>query len=276
MLPDQLTLGPVALRVHNAERMYAFYSQALGLRLHDQLDDGTCVVGTDQEPLVHLIPDEQARPAPRSAGLYHFALLYPSRSALAAQLAHYAGLGLRLDGASDHGVSEALYLHDPEGNGIELYADRPASAWPVSNGQLAMVSDALDLHALLHDAGDLQAPRMGHLHLHVGDLDASRHFYVDTIGFALMQRYGHAAEFVSVAGYHHHLGYNIWRGKHAPPAPANATGLVWWQINVPDAASLSAVQDRLQAANVAITHADDAAVLVRDPAGNQVRMVVAG
>lgn len=275
MLPDQLTLGPVALRVHNVERMYAFYGQALGLRLHDQLADGTCIVGTESEPLVHLIPDEQARPAPRAAGLYHFALLYPSRSALAAQLAHYAGLGLRLDGASDHGVSEALYLHDPEGNGIELYADRPVSAWPVSNGELAMVSEALDLHALLHDAGELVAPRMGHLHLHVGDLDASRRFYVDTIGFALMQRYGHAAEFVSVAGYHHHLGYNIWRGKHAPPAPANATGLGWWQINVLQQSDVDAVAERLATAGYVSVRDEAQALSVRDPAGNQLRIVVA-
>jgi catechol 2,3-dioxygenase len=275
MLPDGLTLGPVALRVHNVERMYAFYGQALGMRLHDQLADGTCIIGSDTQALVHLIPDADARPAPRSAGLYHMALLYPTRAALAAQLAHYANLGLRLDGASDHGVSEALYLHDPEGNGIELYVDRPQAAWPMEHGQLAMVSDALDLHALLHDAGELQAPMMGHVHLHVGDLDASRHFYVDILGFTLMQRYGHAAEFVSVAGYHHHLGYNIWRGKHAPPAPANATGLVWWQITLPDAASLTAVQARVQAAGMAVIAADDATILVRDPAGNQVRITVA-
>jgi catechol 2,3-dioxygenase len=276
MLSDQMTLGPVALRVHNIEHMYAFYSQALGMRLHDQLADGTCIVGSEHAPLVHLIPDAEARPAPRSAGLYHMALLYPNRAALAAQLAHYANLGLRLDGASDHGVSEALYLHDPEGNGIELYADRPQAEWPISNGQLAMVTDPLDLHALLHDAGELQAPIMGHVHLHVGDLDASRQFYVDTIGFELMQRYGHAAEFVSVAGYHHHLGYNIWRGKHAPPAPANATGLVWWQINLPNADSLTALQDRLRASAIQTRGDDQGALLVRDPAGNQVRIVVAG
>ena len=275
MLPAQTTLGPVALRVHNIEHMYAFYSQALGMRLHDQLADGTCIVGSDDQALVHLIPDSTARPAPRSAGLYHLALLYPTRAALAAQLGLYATLGLRLDGASDHGVSEALYLHDPEGNGIELYADRPQAEWPINNGQLAMVSDPIDLHAMLHDAGDLQAPIMGHVHLHVGDLDVARQFYVATLGFDLMQRYGHAAEFVSVAGYHHHLGYNIWRGKHAPPAPANATGLAWWQLTLPDVASLTAVQERVQAADVAVISADDATILVRDPSGNQVRITVA-
>jgi catechol 2,3-dioxygenase len=274
MLPAQLTLGPLALRVHNIERMYAFYTQALGMTLHAQSDaDGSCLLGSEAAVLLHLIPDATAVPAPRNAGLYHVAYLYPTRAALATAIRTYVSTGLKLQGASDHGVSEALYLSDPEGNGIELYVDRPRSAWPSQNGQLTMTTDPLDFPSLLAEPDDAQAPIVGHLHLHVADLAAARTFYVDVIGFDLMQQYGGQAEFVSAGGYHHHLGYNLWRGKNIVPAPDNATGLVWWTVNLPDIDAQNAVIARLVAAKH--THTVQAGVVwVRDSVGIQLRIVV--
>ena len=275
MLPAQLTLGPLALRVHNIERMYAFYTQALGMTLHAQSDaDGSCLLGSETQVLLHLIPDATAVPAPRNAGLYHAAYLYPTRAALATAIRAYISTGLKLQGASDHDVSEALYLSDPEGNGIELYVDRPRSAWPSQNGQLTMTTDPLDFASLLAEPDDAHAPIVGHIHLHVADLAAARKFYVDVIGFDLVQQYGGQAEFVSAGGYHHHLGYNLWRGKNIVPAPDNATGLVWWTVNLPDADAQTAVIARLVAAKH--PHTVQAGVVwVRDSVGIQLRIVVA-
>jgi catechol 2,3-dioxygenase len=193
---------------------------------------------------------------------------------LATAIRTYVSTGLKLQGASDHGVSEALYLSDPEGNGIELYVDRPRSAWPIQNGQLTMTTDPLDFASLLAEPDDAHAPIVGHIHLHVADLAASRKFYGDVIGFALMQQYGGQAEFVSAGGYHHHLGYNLWRGKNIVPAPDNATGLVWWTVNLPDADAQTAVIARLVAAKH--PHTVQAGVVwVRDSVGIQLRIVVA-
>ena len=274
MLPAQTTLGPIALRVHNIDRMYAFYTQALQFRLHDKLDNGTVVMGADDEVLLYLIPDPDAKPEPRATGLYHIAYRYPSRAALGAILNHYVSLGLKLEGASDHGVSEALYLSDVEGNGIELYHDRPRDAWPKdTNGGLAMVTDRIDLQALLADAGDAELPVIGHVHMHVAKLGQSRTFYVDLLGFDLMQQFGLSAEFVSANGYHHHVGYNIWRGANIPAPTLHATGLVWWTLRLPTSVDVDAVAARLTAANYPFA-LEDAVLLVRDPAGNQVGIVV--
>lgn len=274
MLPPQLTLGPLALRVHNIERMYAFYAQALQLKLlHQSSDDGSCMLGSETHPLLHLIPDPTAQPAPRAAGLYHVAYLYPTRAALATAIRHYTSLGLRIQGASDHGVSEAFYLADPEGNGIEMYADRPTAQWPrASDGSLAMVTDPIDVNSIMACPHEVADPVIGHMHVHVADLARAQAFYHNILGFDVLQRYGDQAEFVSAAGYHHHLGYNVWRGRNIPPAPANATGLMWWTINLHDAHAYVALKDRLQASNTSFEEHDDA-LWVRDGDGMVVRVV---
>ena len=276
MLPSQLSLGPLALRVHNIERMYAFYTQALQFTLLSQSTaDGSCILGTATQPLLHLIPDPSAQPAPRAAGLYHVAYLYPTRAALASAIRHYASIGLRIQGASDHGVSEAFYLADPEGNGIEMYVDRPRDAWPrSSDGTLAMVTDPIDIDGIMACPEEVAPPVIGHMHLHVGDLARAQAFYHTVIGFDVIQLYGGQAEFVSAAGYHHHLGYNVWRGRNIPPAPANATGLMWWTVNLHDATAYTAIKTRLTAANVAYDEHDDA-LWVRDGDGIQMRIVAA-
>src|SRR5215213_4842581 len=219
VLPATLRLGAAHLTVTDLDRSVGFYQDALGLRQHRR-EDGVAALGAGGEELLVLHGEPGARPAGRHAGLYHFALLYPSRGELARAVQRLALTRTPISGASDHGVSEAIYLPDPDGNGIELYADRPRDAWPPPSGpdeRVGMFTRALDVHDLLatidgeepaRQAGE--GLRMGHMHLHVGDLAAARAFYADRLGFEVMTAYP-GALFLAAGGYHHHLGVNTWR-----------------------------------------------------------------
>jgi catechol 2,3-dioxygenase len=251
MLPDSLRLGPVQLTVSDLDRSVPFYRDALGLRPRRR-DDGVAALGTPGEDLVVLHEQPGARPAGRHAGLYHFALLHPSREELARALQRLAATRTPIDGAADHGVSEAIYLPDPDGNGIELYADRPRAAWPPAPAgeKVGMYTRALDLQGLLATVAGSEpvdhAPdglRMGHVHLHVGGLDGARAFYVDLLGFEPMATLP-SALFVAAGGYHHHVGVNTWRGEGVGPAPAGTVGLREWTILL-DGGSLAGVRERL-------------------------------
>jgi catechol 2,3-dioxygenase len=245
-LPATLRLGAVHLTVTDLDRSVAFYQDALGLRQHRR-EDPLAALGAGAEDLVVLHEEPTARPAGRHAGLYHYALLYPTREALAHAVQRLAVTRTQIDGASDHGVSEAIYLPDPDGNGIELYTDRPRDAWPAPGPgeKVGMFTRALDVQALLATVSG-EAParhaapglRMGHVHLHVGGLDAARAFYADRLGFEVMVGMP-SALFLSAGGYHHHLGVNTWRGEGVGPAPAGTVGLREWTI-VLDEASLAA------------------------------------
>jgi catechol 2,3-dioxygenase len=226
--------------------------------------------------------------APRvraTTGLYHFAILVPSRRDLARSLRRLAETETVLQGAADHGVSEALYLADPDGNGIEIYRDRARADWPIVGGQLRMSADPIDLDALLNEAAEAERPSgdpdafrmaaattIGHVHLHVSDLDAARRFYVDVIGFDLMQRYGPSALFVAAGGYHHHVGLNTWAGVGAPPPPPGAIGLRYFELKLSEAAAIQPVVSRLRDAGVEVETEGDAA-LVRDPSSNGILLV---
>jgi catechol 2,3-dioxygenase len=254
LLPATLRLGAVHLTVSDLDRSVAFYQDALGLR-HQRREDPVAALGAGGEELVVLHEEPGARPAGRHAGLYHYALLFPSREELARAVGRLAATRTPLDGASDHGVSEAIYLSDPDGNGIELYADRPREAWPPAppGERIGMYTRALDLDDLLlttageepvRHAGD--GLRMGHVHLHVGDLDAAGAFYADVVGFEAMASLP-SALFLAAGGYHHHLGANTWRGEGVGPAPAGTVGLREWTLVLePDA--LAALRTRLSAA----------------------------
>lgn len=243
-LPAGLRLGAVHLTVRDLEASVAFYEGPIGLQLsRGDPVAGTAALGAGGEALVVLHEDRAARPAGRHAGLYHFALLFPGRASLARALARLAASRTSLSGASDHGVSEALYLADPDGNGIELYADRPRERWPAAERpgeRVGMFTAALDLPGLLATVeGEPVAARadrglvVGHVHLHVSDLEAATAFYRDEVGFELMTRYP-GAVFVSAGGYHHHLAYNVCRGEGVPSVPADAVGLRHWTAVVPD------------------------------------------
>ncbi len=230
---ESMRLGPVHLIVSRLDRSVAFYQDAIGLRVHRR-DDREAVLGAGADDLLVLVERPGARPAGRHAGLYHVALLFPTREELARALQRLAATQTPIEGASDHGVSEAIYLADPDGNGLELYADRPRERWPppAPGERIAMFTRALDLHALLELVGD-QPPRrdagpglaIGHVHLHVADLDAAVDFYARELGLDVMTTMGGVAAFLSWNGYHHHVGLNTWRGVGIPPKPADAVGL---------------------------------------------------
>jgi len=280
-LPAALRLGPVHLTVTDVDRSVAFYCDALGLRPHRR-EDRTAALGTGGEDLLVLVEEPGARPPGRHAGLFHVALLYPSREELARGVVRLGATATPIDGASDHGVSEAIYLSDPDGNGIELYADRPRERWPAAapGERVGMFTRRLDLRGLVDVLAGEASHRhaeaglaVGHVHLHVGDLDRGRAFYRDVLGFEEMVIVPGAA-FLAAGGYHHHLGFNVWRGADVPPAPADAVGLRRWTIVLPGEADLAAAGERLGRAGVEAED-DDNGLLLRDPWEIAVQLVVA-
>ena len=290
-LSPSLSLGPIRLAVADLQGVAAFYERAIGLRRLSQSDDGAVRLGAGGDAagpaLVELLPDAAAAPrARRSCGLFHLALLVPDRRSLALALRRLAAAGARLEGASDHLVSEALYLSDPEGNGIELYRDRPREEWRrAENGELAMATLPLDLEHLIGELGD-DASRLeddagmppgttlGHVHLQVADLAAAEAFYAGALGFDVMVRSYPGALFVAAGGYHHHLGLNTWASAGGPPADPAARGLRDFAIRVPAAAELDAAAARVADAGWAV-RADDGDVVATDPFGIAVRLTAA-
>jgi catechol 2,3-dioxygenase len=281
-LPDPTTLGAVELTVKDLDRAVAFYTERLGFEERGREGRSAELGGKDGEAFLRLVENLAAKPARRSTGLYHFAVLVPTRQDLARSLARLAATRTQLQGASDHGVSEALYLADPDENGIEIYRDRPREEWPRQGGSLVMRTDPLDLDDLFAEIEEPAAPepmpagtRLGHVHLHVADLDAALRFYRDALGFELQQLYGSQAAFVSAGGYHHHVGFNTWRGTGAPPPPADATGLRHFEVRLPDAASLDALAARLGETGVETTR-DASGLSVADPSANRILFRLAG
>jgi catechol 2,3-dioxygenase len=276
-LAPETRLGAVELSVTDLGRSIPFYEEAIGLKVREA-DERQAFLGAGGEDLLVLVQEPEARRAGRHAGLYHFALLHPSRLELARAAARLAVTQTPIQGASDHGISEAIYLPDPDGNGIELAADRPREQWP----DLSVMSggpDPLDLAALLETVSE-EDPRpadlsttIGHLHLHVGDLDASTRFYVDVVGFDVMTHLP-SAVFVAAGGYHHHVGFNTWRGPGVPPAPEGVVGLRHFTVVMRDAAELDALRSRAARAGVPVEETAGGPVL-RDPSGNALLFAVA-
>lgn len=234
-------LGSVHLRVGDLPRQVAFYEDVLGLQLLAE-DGATAAMGTRSgHPLVVLHGDPSAplRP-PGTTGLFHFALLVPSRADLGAMIRRVQAAGHRFDGFGDHNVSEAAYLADPEGNGIELYADRPRDVWYGVDGAVFMTTEPLDVPGLLL-AAEAPAPRIpdgtvvGHIHLRVASLAEAEAFYVGEMGFDVVTRSYPGALFVAVDGYHHHVGLNVWGGEGASRPPRGCRGLVSFELRLPAA-----------------------------------------
>ncbi len=228
-----------------------------------ELDNGDVALGAGDNgsPLIELRGDSSAPALDRRAtGLFHLAVLVPSRLELAFALARLAEARWPLDGASDHLVSEALYLSDPDGNGIEIYRDRPREEWQVRDGQLQMATLPLDLRDLLgelsgHDAHSPHAPagtRMGHVHLQVSELEQTEAFYHGVLGFDVMVRAYPGALFVSAGGYHHHIGLNTWHSAGSGPPAPGAVGLRAYEVALPDAPAFEAVLARIDAAGLPI------------------------
>jgi catechol 2,3-dioxygenase len=274
-LPSTLRLGAVHLTVVDLDRSVAWYQRSLGLRVqhHDNVRAG---LGDGQETVVVLHEDAAARRASGYAGLYHYALLLPTREALARAAVRLAGTRTPIQGASDHRTHEAIYLADADGNGIELAWDRDRELWPATPGRPA----PLDFDSLLAtvNGGPVggvvgEGLRVGHLHLHVGDIKSGLGFYRDTIGFELKGDWGTAA-FVSAGGYHHHLAFNVWNGRDVHGSPPHTVGLRRWTVELPAAADVADLRERVERGGHPVT-ALDGGFEVRDPWGNAMAVVSA-
>jgi catechol 2,3-dioxygenase len=280
LVPADAAIGAVHLTIASLERSVGFYEGHLGFRTH-QRSAATAALGAGGDDLLVLHESASAPRVTRTTGLYHFAILVPSRLELAHTLQRLAGKRTPMQGFSDHGVSEAIYLADPDGNGIEVYRDKPRAEWPITDGRLRMVSEPLDIENLLGEVqrGFEAAPapwtgltpetRIGHVHLHVSFLEDTAEFYRDLLGFTLTQRYGESALFFAAGDYHHHVGANVWAGVGAPRPPVGAIGLRHFEIRLPDQSTVDAVVSRVREAgrDVRLTGAGAA---LEDPSGNQI------
>jgi len=277
-LPAETRLGRVVLQIAELERSVAYYTTVLGFRVLERTPSVAILGAADGVPLVELHALAGAQPATRRArlGLYHFAILLPDRASLGRFVSHLDRLGAYA-GASDHLVSEALYLTDPDGLGIEVYADRPRESWVVRGREIVMATEPLDLADLMRAGGTEQwsgLPRgttVGHVHLHVGDLQAAASFYHHGLGLDAVVTGYPGALFLSAGGYHHHLGLNTWAGPDAaPPGPADAR-LLEWTIELPSAAEADAAAASLERAGHAAERSGSA-WMARDPWGTPVRL----
>ena len=265
-------MGLVELSVSDLDRSLAYWQDAIGLRLLSR-ENGNAELGADK-PLVRFVEEPGARPADGFTGLYHVALLVPDRVSLGRFLSHAAREQVPLEGLSDHDVSEAIYLRDPDRHGIEVYADRPRERW---EGQVfeRLTTLPLDAASLLDEAGPGEfdglpdGTTVGHVHLRVRDVDETIGFYRDVLGMGLMAQLRDTAAFLSAGGYHHHVGANTWETRGAAPAPEGTARLRYSTIVLPDEAE----RDRLAAAVGAAEEREDG-LLVRDPSGNGILLAV--
>ena len=266
-------MGAVELTVADLDRTLGYWTSQIGLRVLSR-ENGRASLGTDTEVL-RFVEEPGARPDTGHTGLYHVALLVPDRPSLARWLAHAARDRVSLTGLSDHAVSEAIYLRDPDHHGIEIYADRPRELWEGKVAEL-MTTLPLDVDDLLGELGEPSAEPfdglpdgtvVGHTHLRVADVDSSIAFYRDVLGFPLTAEFRSMAAFLGAGGYHHHVGANIWESAGAAPAPPGAAALRHAEILVPDRAELDRVAGRVADAGQEPEPRDEG-VLVRDPSGN--------
>jgi catechol 2,3-dioxygenase len=278
-------VGLLSLAVADLDRSIAFYTRVFGFALLER-DGARATLGAGGMPILLLGEQPGARPWPQDrygyTGLYHFAILVPSQADLGRWLRHWLELGLPLPGQGDHLVSEALYLSDPDSNGIEIYRDRPREEWRWVNGQVQMATDPVDIQGLLDAAERAGEPwtglpagtRLGHMHLQVGDITQAKAFYHDVLGFDIVAQMP-SALFISAGGYHHHIGMNTWHSRGAGPAPAGVAGLRFFTIELPSQEARADVLARLDAARVTYSAAGDTTpVVLRDPWQNTILLTV--
>lgn len=276
-LPESSHVGAVTLAVAELDRSVDYYREVIGLHLLTRAGH-TATLGTpDERPIIRLEAHAGLRPVPRRGafGLYHFAILLPDRASLGRFVGHLGRFGVQV-GMADHLVSEALYLTDPDGLGIEVYADRPRSSWRTRGQELAMATEPLDVRSLLQVGG--HAPWdgvpagtvMGHMHLHVGDLALAEAFYHRGLGLDKVVWSYPGALFLSAGGYHHHLGLNTW--SPGPSARVDEARLLEWTLHVPAPADVDAVADSLASLGHATTRDADGSARVADPWGTVVHI----
>jgi len=272
-----LHIGAVGLKVRDIEAVSRFYRDVLGLAVLDRGNDRTAL-GAGGMPFVHLeyrpdaAPDDQ-----REAGLYHTAFLMPTRSDLARWILHVARNKVALTGASDHAVSEAFYLDDPEGNGVEVYCDRPVESWEWTGSDLKITTDPLDIESILREVAPSatypSAPdglRIGHVHLRVGDVARAEAFYRGALGLDVTRR-RQGATFMSSGRYHHHIAANVWHSAGAGERNENRAGLSWLSLETADVAAFDAAKARLAQAAAQLT-VTSAGIATADPWGTRLRV----
>jgi catechol 2,3-dioxygenase len=270
-------VGEVNIKVKNLDYSVTFYQNIIGLQVLDRTDHKAVLTTNGKTPLLTLEqPADVIAKAGHMTGLYHFAILLPTRADLAVFLRHMLQTGYPL-GAGDHYVSEALYITDPDGNGIEVYRDRPSDEWNWNNGLVDMATEQLDAEGIIAESNaewnGLPAKTvMGHIHLHVADLKKAEEFYTKGLNFNPVSYYPQAA-FLSTGGYHHHIAINTWQGVGVPAPPKNSVGLNWYSLVFPDEGARDKVIEQLKQLRAPIMkEAND--YITSDPSGNQIRLVV--
>jgi len=279
-LPPATHIGVVRLQVADIARSLAYYERVLGFRVVRRDESGVALgPAGDESPILELRERPGARPHPRRGqlGLFHFAILVPDRASLGRFVRHLSDIGAYA-GMSDHLVSEALYLTDPDGLGIEVYADRPRADWRYADRELQMATIPLNVQDLVAAGGTERwtgmpnGTRIGHVHLHVGNLEEAAAFYHEALGFDKVTWSYPGALFLSAGGYHHHLGTNTW-ATGAQAATDEDARLIEWELVMPDAASVAAAAASVEAAGGSVERSEHGSVLARDPWGTAVRLV---
>ncbi|WP_096439029.1 VOC family protein [Alteribacter populi] len=272
-------VGQVDLKVEDIERSLTFYQEIIGFQVLEQTGRKAKLTADGKTTLLSIEQPENVTPKQQQkTGLYHFALLLPNRSDLVDVVQHLLQNGYRF-GSSDHLVSEALYLSDPDGNGIEIYTDRPASIWSWKDGEVAMTVDPLDFDNLLQEAkggswrGLPAGTVMGHIHLHVSELPTTEEFYHKGLGFDVVCQFGNQALFMSTGGYHHHIGLNTWAGVGAPAPPESSVGLRQFSLEYPSVEARNKVLQQLKQLQAAIFE-ENGVVHTQDPSGNVIQLNV--
>ncbi len=271
-LPEAARLGHVQLTVPNLKKSVAFYKTVMGMQVHRQ-EKNIAYMGAGADDLLVLAENPDAKMPRRATGLYHFAILVPSRFELARALLNFVQNDIEL-GFGDHIVSEAIYFNDPDGNGIEVYRDRPRSEWYDAQGNFVMGTLPVDVRGVLSELdnetdvwrGMHRDTVLGHMHLKIANVNRDAAFYRDVIGFDEMANMGSAA-FLSAGGYHHHLGMNVWESAGASPPPRDAAGLDYFTVILPDDDAFARVTNRVVQAGATLQETD-AGLLVRDPSQN--------
>lgn len=270
----------VTLKVSNLENSLLFYTEIMGFSVASQEKKKAALCTGAGEPFLFLEELEEVEPKTiRTTGLYHFAILVPSREDLGLVLNHLLETGYPLQGASDHFVSEAIYLADPDGNGIEVYRDRKATEWEWDGDLVKMDTTYMDTKGVLESVRNSQweglpeGTILGHIHLHVAELTETVDFYVKGLGYDIVQKYGSQAFFLSTGGYHHHIGLNVWNGIGAPAPKTNQVGLAYYDLKIPSQEKLEEIKHRLTQLGALIMQ-KEGKWYTSDPSGNTIHLTV--
>ncbi|MGY3716869.1 VOC family protein [Sutcliffiella cohnii] len=270
----------VHLKVANLEQSLEFYKNVIGFQVLSKTANKADLTTDGKRALLTIEQIENATPkSPRTTGLYHYALLLPTRKDLGKVIQHFIDTRYPVQGASDHLVSEALYLADPDGNGIEIYSDRPKEVWQWQGEEVLMDTRPMDVEGVLEEANGekwtgLPADTvMGHIHLHVADTKETVHFYCEGLGFEVVCRYGGQAVFISTGKYHHHIGLNTWAGVGAPPATENSVGLRTFTLVLPNEESREKTVEQLKSIGATVEEVDGV-ITTEDPSKNRIVLQV--